>query len=111
MHGVPGTLSDDMPEKRLADKGQVTDQIEYLVAAAFVGEPQSSFVEDGRAVEADGIFKRCAADETHVTHLVKFPGEAEGASGSDVDGIAFRGHFHFERLTTHERVIEENIAG
>src|SRR5438046_1126486 len=37
MHGVPGALGDDVTEEGTAQQGEVTDEIERLVAAALVG--------------------------------------------------------------------------
>jgi hypothetical protein len=38
VHGVTGALGDHMTEQRLPDQRQIPNQIESLVAAAFVGE-------------------------------------------------------------------------
>ena len=58
MHGVAGALGDHVAQQRLADQRQVADQVERLVAAAFVGEAQAAGIQHAGAVEADRVVER-----------------------------------------------------
>ena len=111
VHGVSGALGDDVTEEGLADEGEVADQVEGFVAAALVGEAKSAGVEDGSVIEADRAVERCAADESHVAHLVELVFEAEGAGGGDVACVDFGGNFKLELLAANEGVVEEDVAG
>ena len=104
VHGVSGFFGDDVTEKRLADQRQVADEVERLVAAAFVGEAEAAGVEDGLAVEAYGIVQRGAANQTHVAHLVEFVFEAESAGGSEFGGVVLGRDFHLDRLAPDQGV-------
>ncbi len=79
----PGFLRDHVAQQRPSDQSQIADQVQSLVTAAFVGEAQALGIEDAAAVEAHGVFERCAADQPHVAHLRQFILESEGARGRD----------------------------
>ena len=111
VHGVAGFFGDHVTEKWLADQGEVADEIQRLVAAAFVGEAEAAGVEDGLAIEAHGVVERCAADQTHVAHLVELVFEAERPRGSEHGGVILRRDFQLERLTPNQRMREEHFTG
>src|SRR5690242_6662609 len=111
VHGVAGFFGDHVTEERLADEGQIANEVERLVAAALIDEAEAAGVENGLAIEADGVIERGAADQAHVAHLVELIFEAEGAGGSEFSGVFFGRDFHIQGLTTYQGVREEYFAG
>src|SRR3546814_7127497 len=49
---------------------EVADRIQHLVAHELVVEAQAVLVEDGLAVDHDGVVQRAAAGEAHGAHLL-----------------------------------------
>ena len=110
MHRVAGFFRDHVAQQRLADQRQIADQIQRLVAAAFVCEAQAAGIQDRLAIEAHGVFERRAANQTHVAHLVELIFETEGARRRDLGGVALRRDFDFEHLPSDQRMIGKKTS-
>ena len=89
VQGVAGALGDDEAAERMADQGEVADEIERFVTAEFVGEAERA-VDDGGVGKDEGVFVGTAADEAHFAHAVEVALEAESAGGSEqvAEGVA-----------------------
>jgi len=92
---VAGALGDDEAAKRVADQGEIADEIERFVAAEFVGEAKGA-VDDGVVGEDQSVFVGTAADEAHFAHAFEIALEAEGAGGSQqmAEGVAIDVQVH-----------------
>ena len=110
VHGMPCALGDHMTEQGLADQGEVTDEIESLMAATLVWKPETAWVHDVLPIEADGAVEVRPADKAHVPHLIELPREAEGSSRRNFRSVALRRHFEFQNLPLDERMIEVDVT-
>ncbi len=97
MHGVAGAFGDYVAEEGAADEGEVSDEVEGLVAATFVGEAEAFGVHDlAFGGEADGVGEGGAADEAHFAELVELFFEPEGAGGGEFAGVVLWGDVHLD---------------
>ena len=64
MQGVARFSGFDASEEWQADKREIADQVESLVAAEFVGETQRA-IHDAIFGEHDGVVERAAANQAH----------------------------------------------
>src|SRR5258708_2947764 len=94
VHGVAGALGDHVTEQGLSDQRQVPDQVESLVPAALIVEPQAARIENSGTVETYSVIERGASNQAHIKHLVQLVFETERSSRSDLDGVALWRHFH-----------------
>ena len=92
VHGMAGAFRDNPAPDAAAGQGEITDEVEDLVANKLVGETEGA-VEDGAipggggASDDDGGVVGHAADEAHIAkHGLVFL-EAEGAGGGDEVGV------------------------
>ena len=53
MHRMAGTLGDYVSQQRSADESQISDEVQYFMAAGLVGKTQAARVHDGAPVEAE----------------------------------------------------------
>ena len=86
VHGMAGAFGDDAAEDAVAGEREIADEVEHLVANEFVGKAQASVLH-AVAAEDDSVFRRGAADESHVAQHALVFAEAEGARGGDLRAV------------------------
>ena len=102
MHGVSGALGYDVAEDVVAGEGEVTDEVEDLVAGELVGEAEVA-VEDAVAAENDDAFFGGTADQAHVTQFLFVFAPTEGAGGGDFALVGAGGEVDGVSLTADGR--------
>src|SRR3546814_9766280 len=70
LQGMARAVALEMADNGGADQIEVADRIQHLVAHELVVEAQAVLVEDGLAVDHDGVVQRAAASEAHGAHLL-----------------------------------------
>src|SRR5262245_24961254 len=107
---MPGALGNHVSQKRFADQRQVADQIEGLVPAAFIYITKPAWIKYAAAIKANRIVQRCAANQSHVAHLVELVLESERPRRGDLRRVTLGCHFHFDGLPVYHGMLEPNFA-
>ena len=105
MHRVTRALGNHMPQQRPSQQREVADQIQRLVAAAFIRSAQALGIQYAGRGEAHGVLQRRPADQPHVAHLVQVGFPTEGARERDLRRVPLRRHFELQRHPAHRRLI------
>src|SRR5213079_2472221 len=77
MHGMTSTFGDNVTEQWTANQGEITDEIQNLVAAALIQESEPAGIHNTISVETDRIFQLGSSNQPHVAHLIQLVGKPE----------------------------------
>lgn len=106
---MAGFAGFDAAEEWEADKGQVADEVEGLVATELVGVAEGA-VHDAVFGKNDGVIEGAAADEAHGAERldIGFEAEGTGAGENPAEGVGIDEHFDF--LLANEGMGKINVA-
>jgi len=87
VQGVTGPVSHHLPDQRIAQHHQISDEIQNLVAAKLVGKTDPFRIHDALAGEDHGILQRTAAHQAVLAQHLDLFREAESAGRGDLGGV------------------------
>ena len=93
VRSVTGPHGNDMTEQGTSGQGEISDDIEDLVADKFVREAEGFFAQDRVVADDDRVFQTPAADETFFHERLDILVVDEGARGSDFLLVSLGGDF------------------
>src|SRR5579871_4900187 len=97
MKGMACLVGLDAGKKRTAYQGEVANQVESLVPAEFVREPQWT-VHHAVFVQHDSVVQRASADQSHSAQAFKILHKSEGSGGREDPAERLAAHFQFDFL-------------
>lgn len=80
---MSGPISRYPADQRVTTKGDVTDQVENLVADELIVRPQFS-IHHAALAQNDGIVETASADQSLLEQIFNFAIKTEGSSESDL---------------------------
>ena len=105
VEGVSGLVDGDLAQDREPAEGEVADEVEELMADAFVLAAEALAVDRAVPVEDDGVVERAALGQAEGAEAVHIFEEAEGAGVGDLGFEFFGAEAEFKLLVVEERVI------
>src|SRR5690348_11118320 len=108
VHGVPGTVGNDVPDQRTAEHDQVANQVQNLVPAELVWKAQPFRIHHAGFGENNSIIERAPADETTLPKHFDFVDESERSGWGNAAFVAGLVHCESTFLFSDQRMIEGN---
>src|SRR3984893_13449550 len=109
MQGVTGLMCLDVTEQWETCKGQVADEVERFVAAAFIGGGERTVHYSVRG-QHDGVVQRTAPNESHRAQRLNVTLKTEGTGARQQMAERFRAYEHLYFLLADQGMREIDVA-
>jgi hypothetical protein len=110
MQRVAGAIRGQPAQHGPADQGEISQQIEDLVADKLVGIAQRGFVQHAAFGKHDGILQRAAPDQAAGLQRFHLVEETEGAGRRNRAAVVFRRELELQLLVPDQRMREPDLV-